>query len=171
MLLMHHFILFLLNKHQMTLNVTFVTFLPVCRMGWKYTWVLNTKNIRSLKFCQGNQQNLQLSVLPVWNYLYLSITCGTMCMGMVALKNNQIVWVSTVKCHICKHPENSCYAMQDHVRKEHNRTAQILSRESGKNHCVFVGDDEVFCNSMCTGNRGKYIVSLQACWKTSGFMQ
>ena len=71
------------------------------------------------------------------------------------------VGISTVKCHICKHPENSCYAMEEHVLREHNRTAHVLSKSSGKNHCVFVGDDEVFCNSMCTGENN--IVSLQTC--------
>ena len=49
----------------------------------------------------------------------------------------------------------------DHVRKEHNRTAHILSRENGKNHCYFVNEDEVFCSSMCTGENN--IVSLQTC--------
>ena len=69
--------------------------------------------------------------------------------------------ISTVKCHICKHPESSCYRMVDHVRKEHNRTAHILSRENGKNHCFFVNEDEVFCSSVCTGENN--IVSLQTC--------
>ena len=71
------------------------------------------------------------------------------------------VGISTVKCHICKHPESSCYQMVDHVRTEHNRTAHILSRENGKNHCFFVNEDEVFCSSMCTGENN--IVSLQTC--------
>ena len=48
------------------------------------------------------------------------------------------VRISTAKCHICKHPENSCYAMEDHDQKEHNRAAHILSRNSGKNHFVLV---------------------------------
>ena len=67
------------------------------------------------------------------------------------------VGISTVKCNICKHPGSSCEQMENHVRKEHNRTAYILSRENGKNQCVFVGDDELLCN-LCTG--GNNIVSL-----------
>ena len=69
------------------------------------------------------------------------------------------VGMATVRCHICKHPESSCLQMENHVRKEHNRTAHILSRENGKNHSVVIGDDEVLCNSWCTGENN--IVTLQ----------
>ena len=129
---MHLFILFWLNKHQLTLNVTFGILQPALKMVKIHFGIKHKERQKPEVMCNEskksyNNEDMQCNNEPS----QVTFKCPA-CLKLFESEHNlwfhlqaysgpevqpNCVGIAQVKCHICKSYESSCVEMLDHVCK------------------------------------------------------